>query len=500
MSEALYNLVIIGHSSAKPVEQLVQDLLLLIGEVGDSYMEYKLSESLLFEQSSNSILENITQDQGKHFQQLFLDYKVETQLLPASQPIVQASDTHGETYACPACQNHQAKAEEEDCDVCEKCGVASTKYNQKIKKQQKRKDLYEAVKQKLTQKQTSAPEPAQIHADHEDTAPSFEIIQSKPTTRKKKQTLVAAGGVIASLLVGAGYFVFEGFNTTDILQTAQNLAGSRNGSDNTAIGVRGKDTPLSQTKVQEASVDSGLTQAKTDQKTASAKLSTQQLEELKAILKSAKTKAFGHTDSGQYTKFRPKLTRLLELDRPDLGLVFAESASDPYSAALLILQVAQSEQQQKRSSHHDDILLTMKGMVVAADPEHSALLTSALSQAHTLTGGADAAKTLLDKAIQEAENQAAAPEQTTGWLIRMLIDHQHFKHSAGAEKLIGKLKSIADSSSADTARAQLTISNIYSQLAAVCLSHGDIADAADWLKKIPFQSTRQYLQAHLDEI
>lgn len=438
MSEALYNLAITRHSSSKSIEKLVQDLLEIMEETGDAYLEYKLSESLLFEQSSNTILENITWTKGEHYQQLFLEQKVETEL-------------------------HRAPP---------------------------------VRKRKLKRTEDSDSDP--FNPDPDGTELPHEAAPNKSGIKKKTLTAVAIANITAVLVTGAvGYFVFEKFNK-NTEQEAQYLTG--NTSHNATIGIKGKDAPLSQTNIQNSTVQAELANTTTEQ-LAAASLSPQQLEALTSILKSTETKAFGHTDNDQYAKLLPRLKRLLALDKPSLGLVFAENGDHPYAAALLIMTVANSEQQKKRNLHHDDILLTMKSVAINADSEQTApLLASVLSQIYTMTGDAATAKTLLKEAITEAENTADTPEQSIQWLTRMLIDHKHFNHSTGAEKLIDKLESIAGNTPTDTPEGQLTISSIYSHLAAISLNHGNITDATAWLKKIPIESTREHLQAYLHNI
>ena len=438
MSEALYNLAITRHSSGKSIDKLVQDLLEIMEETGDAYLEYKLSESLLFEQSSNTVLDNITWTEGEHYQQLFLEQKVETELHRASPT------------------------------------------------------------QKHTLKETENSDSNLFDPDHDETEPPHEKSRNQSGIKKKTQTAIAVASVAAVLVTGAvGYFVFEEFNKS-AEQEAQYLAGNTN--NNAAIGIQGKDAPLSQTKIQNSTMKAELVNTATEQVN-TVSLSPQQLEVLTNTLKSAKTKAFEHTDSGQYTELLPRLRRLLALDKPSLGLVFAENGNDPYSAALLILTVANSEQQKSRHLYHDDILLTMKSVAINADSEQTTpLLTSLLSQAHTMTGDTAAAEILLQKAITEAEGTADTPERSIQWLTRMLIDHKHFNHSTGAEKLVNKLESIAGNTSVDTLEGQLTISSIYSHLAAISLDRGDIANATRWLKKIPIESTREHLQVYLHNI
>lgn len=442
MPEALYDLAIVRHSSGKPVEQLVQDLFEIMEETGGPYLEYKLSESLLFEQSNSVILENITLAEYERYQRLFLEHKVETRIQTAA----------------PAEKRTPENAQAENLDI------------------------------------------EQFYTDHDETELPHKKVRNKSGIKKKTQTVIAVASVVVVLVTGAGYFVFEELNKSTEQDTRHLVSNTNNNA--AAIGIQGKDAPLSQSKVRKSVVATELTNATTEPATTiTASLSPQQLEALTTILKSTGSKVFGQTDSEQYTKFLPKLKRLLELDKPDLGLVFAENSNDAYTTALLILEVANSERLKNRSLYHDDILLTMKNMTIKAYLKYATpLLTSALSQVYNMTGDTTAAQVVLERAIQEAENTAETPEQTIQWLIRMLIDHQHFNHSAGAEKLVNKLESMAANTSADTSEGHLTISSIYSHLAAISIAHDDITGATGWLKKIPVENTREHLQACLDDL
>nr|CAA6828914.1 MAG: Unknown protein [uncultured Thiotrichaceae bacterium] len=535
MSESLYNLSIVRYTSDKPVEVLVRDLLDVMGKASDSYLEYKLSESLLFEESSSAILENVGQTEGERYQQLFLEHQVETKLYPALQLVAKEERESGvgEDYICPSCEHQQPKAAE-DKDICEKCGISGQKYSQKIKKQQKRKDIYEAEKRKLEQSQTESLKVAQVRAEHEEAEELREDARSKLGMKKENRVIIALGSVVGVLAIAAiGYFVFEEINrepdqaaglvagvvntdknavSTGTTATTEGVAGKKittdqalqaiqtlTGNGSKAVAVSGNDALPELAEVEGASASSELAAIIKQVEKPPAELSSLQLEALTATLKSAGLNVFGYTESGQYKQLLPKLIRLLELDKPDLGVVFAESADDPYSRSLLILMIAQSEQQKNRSTHNDGILLAMKQVAVSTESEQlMPLLTAALSQAHAFTGDVASAEKLLDKAIEEAEKMADIPQQTVQWLTRMLIDHQHFNHLAGSEKLTSKLEALAEST--DSVEEQLMASSIYTQLAAISVGSGDITDAASWLKNIPGKKNSQYLQAQLDDM
>ena len=85
MREARYDLIVLNHTSCESVESLVQELLTIIDKVGDPYLEYKLSEALLFEQSNHVILDNITRTEAEHYQEKFHKLDIETSLRPILQ-------------------------------------------------------------------------------------------------------------------------------------------------------------------------------------------------------------------------------------------------------------------------------------------------------------------------------------------------------------------------------------------------------------------------------
>ncbi|MCB1639239.1 MAG: hypothetical protein KDI15_10365, partial [Thiothrix sp.] len=86
MPDVRYDLVVLQHHSEKKVEQLVNDLLHLLQRKNDPYLEYKLSEALLFGANSankTAVLEDLTLADGEKIQQLFLGQKIVTELRPA---------------------------------------------------------------------------------------------------------------------------------------------------------------------------------------------------------------------------------------------------------------------------------------------------------------------------------------------------------------------------------------------------------------------------------
>lgn len=492
MSEATYSLAILRHSSEKPVEVLVQDLLEVMGEASDPYLEYKLSESLLFSQNVTPVLESLSLVEADRLQQLFAQHKVETtSILIVNEDSEQAIN---QPYTCPACK-HQQPGQIDSIDICKKCGA---------------KDIH-------------AEDPYQDEIDEVD-KDTYALADSK----KPANMTVILSSVAAVLVMGAGgYFAYNALNpfseqaTTiaEITNTPPKISPFKdpvakpkpkpqtgrvllvntetNIATNTAIGAQGKSLPQGQAASKDTVVTSELEQTSTQ----TANLSASELSQLENILQTSLNTAFGDTDSGQYAQHLPKLKRLLELGKPELGIVFAEGVSDPYAAALLILEVAHSEQQQNHQQHHDTLLLTLKSVTVKTDSKSlSPLLTSSLSQAYSMVNDKASAATFLNTAIREAEDNAESTAQQIQWLIRMLVNHHHFDQADGAKQLSEKLQAIAANTTTDSTEDRLMVDKLYTHLAGVALQRGDKTAAAHWLKKIPAEHTRHYLLTSLDKL
>lgn len=458
MAEATYSLAILRHASEKPVEALVQDLLEVMGEAGDPYLEYKLSESLLFEQSSHPILEDLTLIEADRLQQSFLQHKVETTSILVIKVDPEEADI--QPYTCPDCKSQQP-GQIDGTDICKKCGIA---------------DIYQE----------------QVATAQEDTSLA-------PGDKKSRKMTVALAGIAAMLAVSTGgYFIYNEPGNPFSQESAVTKPDAVK-VNNPAIGAQGKSLSQGQAATKTAAVATEL--EKTTIPAQAENLSASELEELEKILQSTRNLAVGHTGSEQYAQSLPKLKRLLELDKPELGIVFAENISDPYAAALLMLNIAHSEQQKKRSTHHDSLLLTLKSVAIKTHSEPlTPLLTSILAQAYMMAGDNDSAAILLNKALQEAEESANSPAQKIEWLVSMLAAHQHFNQAYTAKRLTGELEAIAGNIPTDDPAGQLLICKLYTHLAAVSLQRGNTTAAGNWLKKIPDKQPRQYLLASLGKL
>ncbi|MEZ5536665.1 MAG: hypothetical protein R3F02_13700 [Thiolinea sp.] len=523
MAESLYNLAITKHTSEKPVEALVQEALELLGMPGDPYMEYKLSEALLF-RKSGYILENLTLTESERYQQKLLSINIETLLQLSTKAQDNATGKPGEKQ--PSSRESQSEA-----------GTPS----------KDKKNIFNKVKLGFRKKNAEKePEPNQgkdeladilSKAIDEDTNETYQEAKPAPETpgiKQKHQPVIILVSIAAILATGiAAFFIFDEFSKTGTQVAETTTAPEQKKQEGTkktvttppveklaaaqqpsTEGIKGKDTQQNRTETAEAVTlakqekpsepASGSESAKAiavaPEKPLPPAMPAIELKKLLAIVQVTKDQRFGDTESGQYEQHLGKLKRLLELDKPDLALVFAETADDAYSAALLILYTAAEEQKKKRTEHYDDMLLTMKNIVAKSDaPEQKPLLTAALSQLHRITNHSRIAEALLEQALQETDNYKGSTDQQVAWLTRMLIDHQHFSQQEGSRQLIAKLEVIATRLAAEENTAA-SARDLCTRLAAILARHGDMNAATEWIKRIPAENARQELLSQLKQL
>ncbi|PIE00873.1 MAG: hypothetical protein CSA79_01875 [Thiothrix nivea] len=383
MAESLYNVAITKHTSDKPVETLVQEALELLDRAGDPYMEYKLSEALLFGQSG-AVLENLPLTESERIQQKLLNMGIETLLQLAT-------DARSKTENTSAADS---QSEEGPVDI-----VAQP-----------------------------------------DNTPAQNGLQRH---RLQRPGFILAGVATLSVLA-VGYFAMGMLNKPQptVPSVPEGLTVAQS-----ALGVKGKTGPYPQQTAGVAStavrqVSKPLTTSPAADKTANRQsatpgnsmipvatsaMSATDLEELKQILKAVGQQALADTKNGneQYNRYLKKLNRLLELDKPDLALVFAETVADPYEAALLVLNVARSEQQHQRDTYRDEIILTIKGLASREKKKLSLpLMKATLSQAYVINGDSVTADNLLQQALQQLNNGSDTAKQIS-CLRKMITSHQH---------------------------------------------------------------------------
>lgn len=139
-AEQLFDLVVVGHSSDQPVEQLVREILDLLDD-HSSYLEFKLSDALLFDSGLVAIRDSIGFEEANTIRQKLAALNVECDIRPTLQIIpkeVEEEELEQNLYTCPACGHKQKSQKSTDnrLEACEVCGVIGERYLQKQRLQE----------------------------------------------------------------------------------------------------------------------------------------------------------------------------------------------------------------------------------------------------------------------------------------------------------------------------------------------------------------------------
>lgn len=140
----LFDLVVTGHSSDKSVEALVRDVLTLLDD-NSPYLEFKLSDALLFNNGMVSIRENISQAEAEAISQQLSTLAIKCAIRPTLQlvPLEENTQLTGPLYTCPACKHQQVQTKEHN-EKCEACGVIGDSFL----RTQRMKEAVESERQK----------------------------------------------------------------------------------------------------------------------------------------------------------------------------------------------------------------------------------------------------------------------------------------------------------------------------------------------------------------
>ncbi|WML89236.1 hypothetical protein RCF98_09645 [Thiothrix lacustris] len=140
----LFDLVVTGHNSDKSVEALVRDVLTLLDD-NSPYLEFKLSDALLFNNGMVSIRENISQVEAEAISQQLSTLAIKCAIRPTLQlvPLEENTQLTGPLYTCPACKHQQVQTKEHN-EKCEACGVIGDSFL----RTQRMKEAVESERQK----------------------------------------------------------------------------------------------------------------------------------------------------------------------------------------------------------------------------------------------------------------------------------------------------------------------------------------------------------------
>ncbi len=226
MSGTHFDLVILHHTSSEPVERLVRDLLELLNKQGDPYLEYKLSEALLFAESKTAVLENMSREDAEYYQKRFREFLVETELRPTLQLIAKEDpknpdDPNAATHTCPAC-GHQQPKNKQGMNACQSCGVVGEKFE----RQNKREEVLAREKRKFEDSQSKLMKDALDRAKLEEDERLRREAREQLGLEKKKRPLDWLVGAVAVTMMGvSAVFIADTLRTPE--SEAAGVAGSK---------------------------------------------------------------------------------------------------------------------------------------------------------------------------------------------------------------------------------------------------------------------------------
>lgn len=513
MLEHRYDLVIQHHASVEPVDHLVRDLLVLLDKEGDPYIEYKLSEGLLFPDSKTTVLENITQDEAEYYQKRFRELMVETSIRPTLQQTVEklnlvANDTSKDLHTCPACQ-HQQPRSKSGMNTCQNCNLVAEKYQRHPRREEnpaQESGVYKFQQDKLMREAL-----ARARADEEEQLRREARLQL--SLESKKRPLDIAIGVTAiALMLLAGILIITSIQRkeTQILATQpsvglRNLEGAAGPNTNPLPAELATPSNLAAKPIRAALSAPEPNSTKTNQ------IITQgQIDQLKTLLEKDRPNPYlNKLSPEQFKADHQKLERLLELNKPELAVAFINQLTDQYAAALMLLKVADSEIKQNHHSNDADILRTFNHLLSRAPALQQPLVSASFSLLLHLQGQDQQAQAMLATTladlratnnsllfIVDKEHGDSAQTQKLGIVLQIIKDYHRFAQTDVAHDFI----KVAEEILAASPNEALIQAKGMTLLAAACLVLGEQAQALAWLHKIPDPNTREQLLAKLHRL
>ncbi|MEB4591850.1 hypothetical protein VSS37_12735 [Candidatus Thiothrix sp. Deng01] len=139
-SQQLFDLIVTGHRSDKPVEALVREVLTLLDD-HSPHLEFKLSDALLFSNGMTSIRDGVSHEEAEAIRQQLLTLHVDCDIRPTLQIVpkeAEISVAETAVYTCPACGHQQPKRPSRDgrLEACEACGIVGERYQKGQRLQQ----------------------------------------------------------------------------------------------------------------------------------------------------------------------------------------------------------------------------------------------------------------------------------------------------------------------------------------------------------------------------
>lgn len=518
MSDSLYDLVIQHHASVEPVDHLVRDLLILLDKKGDPYIEYKLSEGLLFPESKTTILESITKDEAEYYQKRFREMMVETSLRPTLQLSIGRNNLElnnaNNTHICPAC-NHQQPRSQSGMNTCQNCNLVAEKYQThqrredtiaqetRVHKFQQDKLMREALERTRTDEEDQLRREARLRLSLEN---------------KKRPLDIAIGVTAIALMVLAGSLIVSSIQHQETKTSVQaqhealmskKLEGAAGPNTDTVTTNLSEPAKEPTVDAAQARAEKPVTLDATNSATRTA-ITQAHIDKLKTLLeKDAPNPYLSKLSPEQFKTDQQKLARLIELNKPELAVAFVNQLTDQYAAALLLLEVTQAEVKRNHHSNDADILRTFNNLLSRAPAIQQPLVSASFSLMFHLQGQANHAHATLAPTIADLKSTdnsllfivnnkvgASAQTQKLGIILQIIKDYHRFSQTAAAQDFI----KVAEEILSTTPTESLAQAEGMTLLASAYLVLGDRPPALAWLNKISDTAAREQLLEKLNNL
>ena len=553
MAEKLYDLVVIGHTSDKPLDALIKAILALLGD-NSPKLEFKLSDALLFNNGMASIKESITLEQAQAIKDKLKTLQVQCEIRPTLQLVDKEPDVvevSKEVYTCPACGHQQPKMRNitgsSQLEACEQCGIVGERFEYN----KKRQEVLQREKAKLENERArqlrDTLERAKLDEEEnlrQDAKRKLGIAQTNDKT-----IAIKIAAAIAVLAVGLGgiYYAFQpseeeiaaqaaeaekakaeakaklAKTMSQVITQAQEFANGNGASDQTLVAGHPveemkDESTLAETQKPEEREAKLVTALKKDNETTPAEEKPKSAEELakqaqlkqehetlrdEAVTQNEQQKVISarfQVPLEQQTENKRRIQQLLKLDEIDLADSIVQKTDDAYARTLLILEIIDWQlQHQQKESALKNIARIEKELADSQDPAQQALINGSLTRVHLLMNEwQPAGKTLAD-AVGLAKSLPQLPDQVL--LITRLANEQAlFGNQVAAKQLLTEASALAKQIPIDPKAPAEPISTVYSHIAYSYAMLSAFAEANDFMKKINDATKRQKMAEFIDKL
>lgn len=549
--QQLFDLVVTGHSSDKPVEALVRDILTQLND-HSPHLEFKLSDALLFNNGMVSIRDNITQAEAEAIIQQLLPLQVQCDIRPTLQIVpkeAEQSEAEAAVYTCPACGHQQPKRKEQKdgrLEICEVCGIVGERYHQK----QRLQEVIKSEQQKHENERSKRIREVLERAKQDEEAMLQQEARRRLGLAEKPDKIgVKIAAVVATLGItfGTVYYLNQpteeeiaqqeaaaaeaaaeaekkqeeammasmqkATKMAEKLQQNMGAAGSGGAMDAAAEGnasdtnpqAKQAPSPEQQQQQQREQTQVKMTEAlKSDAKKPETPEETTERQVKTQVSATAITEMEGQQltaprfqiTQDEHAESRRRILQLLKLDEADLTNTIIEQTSEAYPRTLLMLDIAEWQWQHRQPENaRKTIARIQQELEKTQDVTQQALILGGISKAHLMRDEWEQA----GQSLQQATEKALSLPETSRkieLLARLANEQTLFGNQIAAQKVLEEASKLTDI----LPEGVEPRSNSFVQLASGYAMITDFASANRLLPKVEDPAKRQKLAEFIDKL